>query len=133
MSCLERAQFATTARLISSLVIESLVAAFYLPISHNDKSATGFAVILTTEESAHVDIVDNILCIIPLHHPPIFKDEESISLGKKIGLLDPLDMIPMSFVMGRKSVSEVGFLYIIELWQMLIRLTSSFNYRKTMV
>jgi hypothetical protein len=104
---IERAQFATTARLISCLVTESLVPAFYWPISHTD--AAGFAVILTAEESADVGLVDRVLCIIPLHHPPIFKDEEPTFLGKKIGLLDPLDMVPVTFVVGTKLSNLESF------------------------
>src|SRR6266511_3717221 len=105
---LERAQFATAARLLSCLVTESLVPAFYQPICSPETA--GFAIILTGENSLEAKLnTDHILCIVPLHHPPIFKDEERGSVGKTIGLLDPLDMIPLAFVIGsNQRTVDVG-------------------------
>jgi hypothetical protein len=106
----KRAQFATIARLISCLVTESLLPALYWPVSHTN--ATGFAVILTPDsevESGRNGLIGKILCIIPLHHPPIFKNEGHIDLGEEISLLDPLDMIPLAFTVGMKSGPEARF------------------------
>lgn len=106
---LERARFATAARLLSCLVTESLVPAIYQPIC-SPKTA-GFTIILTGENSLLEAKLnpDHILCIVPLHHPPILKGEECGSLGKAIGLLDPLDMIPLVFVIdSNRRTLEVG-------------------------
>ena len=88
---LERAQFATTARLLSCLVTESLIPAFYQPLRNTD--ATGFAVILKGYDLLSKPNLDpgDLLAIVPLRHPPIFRDGHNY-LGKEIGLLDPLDM-----------------------------------------
>jgi len=105
---LERAQFATAARLLSCLVTESLVPAFYQPIC--SKNTAGFTIILTGENSSQAKLnPDHILCIVPLHHPPIFKGEECGSLGKPIGLLDPMDMLPLVFVIdSNQQTYKVG-------------------------
>jgi len=94
---LERAQFATTARLLSCLVTESLVPAFYQPL--RDTDATGFAVILKGYDLLSKPNLDpgDLLAIVPLRHPPIFKDGHNY-LGKEIGLLDPVDL---AFQIGR--------------------------------
>ena len=118
----KRAQFATAARLISSLVTESIVPAFFHPISHAD--AAGFAFVLTSEQlSRNWRVVDNFLCIVPLHHSPILKDDEHAPLGKKISLLDPLDMMPLVFAFGTNLGYEVKLII-----QILVPLT--FSYRK---
>ncbi|KAF8972124.1 IucC family-domain-containing protein [Flammula alnicola] len=93
----ERAQFATTARLLSCLVTESLVHAFYFHLESPE--AKGFALILKGDV-AHDDSLlnaDDILALVPLHHPPVFKQDCIPLLGKEIGLLDPLDMMSLVF------------------------------------
>lgn len=98
----ERAQFATTARLLSCLVTESLVHAFYQPL--DIPAARGFALILQGEVAPDAAplIADDILAIVPLHHAPIFKPDGVSLIGKEIGLLDPLDMIPSIFESGNE-------------------------------
>jgi hypothetical protein len=99
----ERAQFATTARLLSCLVTESLVRAFYQPL--DTPTARGFAIILQGEVvlDAAPLIMDDILAIVPLHHAPIFKPDGGSLIGREIGLLDPLDMIPSIFESGSEQ------------------------------
>lgn len=111
---LKRAQFATTARLLSSLVTEALVPAFYQPLTRRNADATGFAVILKGDKSlpkANLDPSD-VLAIVLLRHPPIFQDVHT-RLGKEISLLDPLDMAPVAFEIGReKSSFDVSPLWL---------------------
>lgn len=105
----ERAQFATTARLLSCLVTESLSRAFYKPL-HNIPGVHGCAIILRSERS--LDAVpfspDSILALVPLHHPPIFRQDGVDVVGKEIGLLDPLDMIPSIFEVGLAQSTSDG-------------------------
>ena len=108
---LERAQFATTARLLSCLVTESLIPAFYQPLGNTD--ATGFAVILKGYDllsKPNLD-PDDLLAIVPLRHPPIFKDGHNY-LGKEIGLLDPLDMAPVAFQIVQAFDVSVLWLHV---------------------
>ena len=96
---LERARFATIARLLSCLITESLVPAFYKPLQGKDIS--GIAIVLRSESLLYLKAfgANDILAIVPLHHPPVFKPDGDTSelLGRAIGLLDPLDMIPVVF------------------------------------
>ncbi|KAF4613555.1 hypothetical protein D9613_007629 [Agrocybe pediades] len=96
----DRAHFATTARLLSCLVTESLVSALYLPVDLSGIS--GFAVIVKDKISAFTLPLQpsTILAVVPLHHPPIFKPDDANTFGKEIGLLDPLDMVALVFEVG---------------------------------
>lgn len=99
-SSLERAQFATIARLLSCLVTESLVPAFYQSVEY--PGVSGLAIILKSEALVDLEILssDDILALVPLHHSPILKHEENNFLGIPISLLDPLDMIALAFETG---------------------------------
>lgn len=94
----ERAAFATSARLISCLVTESLIRALYFPLQGFE--ATGFCVLLSGSAASSV-ITDrpynreDILGVVPLRYIPVFKHDASDPRGKEIGLLDPLDMVPL--------------------------------------
>lgn len=106
----EKAQFATTARLLSCLVTESLVRAFYQPVKV--PQAAGFAIILNGEPPSYPDQStirpDEILAIVALHHPPVFKPDGVNLFGKEIGLLDPLDMIPFVLETGGSHCAQPG-------------------------
>jgi len=102
----EKAQFATTARLLSCLVTESLVHAFYQPVKAPE--AAGFAIILNAELPERSTIhADDILAIVALHHPPVFKPNGADLFGKEIGLLDPLDMIPFVLETGGSHCAQL--------------------------
>lgn len=96
----DRAAFATSARLVSCLVTESLLRALYLPI-HGFES-TGICVLLNSDVSSKPPSEQpyeskDILAIFPLRHVPYFKHDGTDTRGKEIGLLDPLDMMPLCF------------------------------------
>lgn len=110
----DRAAFATAARLFSCLVTESLVRALYFAIEGFE--ATGFAVILSSEVSSGAPPersyqASDILAVLPLRHVPVFKHDGTDPRGREIGLLDPLDMIPLVFEItaDADSSSDVQF------------------------
>ncbi|KAF9524859.1 IucC family-domain-containing protein [Crepidotus variabilis] len=99
-----RAKFATTARLLSCLVTETLAPAFYQPVK-GEEGCAGFVLILTAialEDKATL-AAEDVLAMLPLHHAPVFKHNDQGLLGKAIGLLDPLDMIPIVFEYGQAA------------------------------
>jgi len=97
-----RAAFATSARLISCLVTESLVRALYFTFEGFE--ATGVAVLLSGNVSSQPPksleeayTSKDILCLVPLRYVPVFKHDGSDPRAKEIGLLDPLDMLALVF------------------------------------
>lgn len=103
LACLlpgDRAAFATTARLLSCLVTESILRALYFPI--HGFEANGICVILNNDVSSEPPALQpyvskDIFAVIPLHHAPVFKHDGTDSRAKEIALLDPLDMMPVVF------------------------------------
>jgi len=98
-SSAERAAFATSARLLSCLVTESLVCAVFIPLQRSD--CVGIGVVLKPPAStapvpdSRSYSQEDVLSIVLLRHVPIFKADSSDPRGKEIGLLDPLDMFPL--------------------------------------
>jgi hypothetical protein len=90
----ERAALASTVRLLSCLVTESIVRALYFPLEGFE--ATGFTVVLKPDVFPdHTYCDTDILAIIPLYHTPVFKHDGQDNRAKEIGLLDPFDMMPL--------------------------------------
>ncbi|KAF7375204.1 hypothetical protein MSAN_00407000 [Mycena sanguinolenta] len=92
--------------MLSCLVTESLARGIYLKLGDN-LDATGICVVLLGDISsrpppdiAKAYTASNILAIIPLRHVPVFKHDGSDPRGKEIGLLDPMDMLPLVFEFG---------------------------------
>jgi hypothetical protein len=115
-SSAERASFATTARLLSCLVTESLVRAIFVPLQWSD--CVGIGVVLKAPIAAiptHDCKQEDVLAIALLRHVPVLKTDSESSdepRGKEIGLLDPLDMFPLVLVIsgdGESSENEVRF------------------------
>ncbi|KAJ4479333.1 IucC family-domain-containing protein [Lentinula aciculospora] len=96
------AAYAIWSRLLSCLVTESLLRAFYLPLPPNiPGSAAGIMVILSTnfisEEPSITRALSasDIYAIVPLYHEPVLNEEIlSKNHGSLIALVDPLDMLP---------------------------------------
>lgn len=115
----DRAIFAVNARLISCLVTESLLRALYLPI--HGFEATGICVLLGNDVSSEPPSQQpctsrDIVAVVPLRHVPVFRHDSADTRGKEIGLLDPLDMLPLVFEVdadglkaGEAMVSFVHF------------------------
>ncbi|KAF7317066.1 C2 domain-containing protein [Mycena chlorophos] len=104
----EHAAFAVSSRLISCLVTESLLRAFYVDTPGDVKGTAGLLVVLSTTTSIiseEPDISralrpDDIFAIVPLHHAPVFKGTPATRTrhGRVVGLVDPLDMVPEIYV-----------------------------------
>jgi hypothetical protein len=116
-SSAERASFATTARLLSCLVTESLVRAIFVPLLWSD--CVGLGVVLkapvATISTHNCKQEDDVLAIVLLRHVPVLKTDCDEPRGKEIGLLDPLDMFPLVLVIsgdGESYENEVCFIYI---------------------
>jgi hypothetical protein len=113
-SSAERASFATTARLLSCLVTESLVRAIFVPLQWSD--CVGIGVVLKAAIPIHnCKQEDDVLAIVLLRHVPVLKTDSDEPRGKEIGLLDPLDMFPLVLVVsadGESCEDEVCFIFI---------------------
>ncbi len=110
-SSVERASFATTARLLSCLVTESLVRAIFVPFRWPDGVGIGVVLNAPVSNKPATDCTSysqgDILAIIVLKHVPIFKHDSNDPRGKEIGLLDPLDMSPLVLVTSIHNEKEV--------------------------
>ncbi|KAJ3997600.1 IucC family-domain-containing protein [Lentinula boryana] len=106
-----KANFATTSRLLSCLVTESLSRALYFPLTGFE--ATGFCVLLSGNVSSRppqpIDVpyqLTDILAIVLLKHVPVFKHDSADPRGQEIGLLDPMDMLPLTLEFVQKFHNE---------------------------
>ncbi len=101
----DRAALASTVRLLSCLVTESVVRALYFPLEGFE--ATGFATVLKPEVPLNrAYTAADILAVIPLRHLPVFKHDGQDDRAKEIGLLDPLDMMPLVLELSTTSLPD---------------------------
>lgn len=122
-SSTKRAVFATTARLLSCLVTESLARAIFAPLQW--PGCVGIGVVLKAPVSAdpthdfkYYSRAD-VLAIVLLKHVPVFKTDSSDPRGKEIGLLDPLDMFPLVLAIsgdGDSHEKEVWLMNLSRVW-----------------
>ena len=102
----DRAAFAVTSRLLSSVVTESLLRSYYVPI--HSEEARGICIILSSDVMSEHHVLtrsllpEDVFAIIPLHQEPIFSGTHS-ELGRPIWLLDPLDMVPFIFEISTRN------------------------------
>ena len=101
-SSAERASFATTARLLSCLVTESLVRAIFVPLRCPDGVGIGVVLNAPVSNIRATDCISysqgDVLAIIVFKNVPVFKHDSNDPRGKEVGLLDPLDMSPLVLV-----------------------------------
>ncbi|KAL0573574.1 hypothetical protein V5O48_008388 [Marasmius crinis-equi] len=100
----QRASFSVSSRLISCLVTESLLRAYYLPLPpdacEDSPNVAGVMVVLSTSLISEQPVIvralkaDDVFAIVPLHSIPVLKTGPSHRHGHPIGLVDPLDMLP---------------------------------------
>ncbi|KAF8640269.1 hypothetical protein AX16_010164 [Volvariella volvacea WC 439] len=107
----EHATFAVTSRLLSCLVTEQLLRAFYVPITPPNQ-ATGVLVILSTHLISEQAVISralrvgDIYAIVPLRTPPVFKNKTCYRHGREVGLVDPLDMLPEVYELTETRSNE---------------------------
>jgi hypothetical protein len=107
----EHASFAVSSRLLSCLVTESLLRAFYLEAKQSATTA-GILVILSTSVISEQPVItralrpNDIFAIVPLRNAPVFKDPTPTKHGRIVGLVDPLDMIPEIYVLAETISSD---------------------------
>ena len=113
----EMAAFSVTSRLLASIVTESLLDAYYIPI--DSEETCGICVILSTNVEEH-PIPNGSLCpadvfaILPLHQEPLCSGTPTRH-GKPIWLLDPLDMIPSIFELSTREAAMIKYVWLIRL------------------
>ena len=107
----ERAAFAVTSRLLSSIVTESLLCSYYVRI--HSEEARGICVILSANVTSEHHVLTrplqpmDVFAIIPLHQEPIFSGTHTRH-GRPIWLLDPLDMVPLIFEILARDAGPDG-------------------------
>lgn len=114
----EMAAFSVTSRLLASIVTESLLQAYYVPI--HSEEACGICIILSAHVMEEHLVFTRSLCpadifaILPLHQEPVCSGKLSESAhGRPIWLLDPLDMIPSIFEISTGEAGLVKHVWLI--------------------
>lgn len=107
----EMAAFSVTSRLLASIVTESLLDAYYIPILSEE--TRGICILLSTHVmEEHIPpgslCPEDVFAILPLHQEPICSGTLT-RLGKPIWLLDPLDMIPSIFELSTREAELVKY------------------------
>ncbi len=99
MSPSQLAAFAISSRIISCLVTESLLRAFYVPLLPATDATRGLLVVLSPSLFNEGLIIhrtlrsQDIFAIVPLSNVPVLKEAIAHKHGYVVGLVDPLDMI----------------------------------------
>ncbi len=105
----EHAAFAVTSRLLSCLVTEGLLRAFYVPIDSD--AASGALVVLSTHLMSEHPVIDralrprDVFAIVPLRHAPMTKGSTH-KQGQAVGLVDPLDMLPQVYELSEAAPAD---------------------------
>ena len=124
----ERAAFAVTSRLLASIVTESLLRSYYIPI--HSEEASGICVILSPNVTDEHHVLtrsihpEDVFAIIPLHQEPIFS-ETFTGHGRPIWLLDPLDMVPFVFEISTRDAGSDGVVCLRPISSIAYALSSS--------
>jgi hypothetical protein len=92
----DNASFAVSSRLLSCFVTEGILLAYYIPTPEM-RSIAGTIIILSPSISSHPErtiAAKDVYCLVSLRNPPVFLDGHSTKYGRRVGLVDPLDMLP---------------------------------------
>ncbi|KAJ7650718.1 IucC family-domain-containing protein [Roridomyces roridus] len=107
----EHAAFAVSSRLLSCLVTESLLRAFYLEAKES-KTVAGVLVILSASVISEQPVItrslrpNDIFAIVPLRNRPVFQDSPPTKHGRMVGLVDPLDMYPEVYTLEAETGAD---------------------------
>lgn len=102
-----RAAFAVTSRLLSCLITESLLRAYYLPIEA--RGASGVLVVLSTHTVSETPVLNrtlgpaDVLVLVPLRSSPVLWGDAVQMHGQKVALVDPLDMLPHIYELSESA------------------------------
>lgn len=107
----QRAAFAVSSRLVSCLVTENLLRAFFLDTKQLTTRTIGILVVLSTSVISEQPVItralrpDDIFAIIPLRGMPVVKDTPGATTkhGRVVGLVDPLDMMPEVYTLAESD------------------------------
>jgi hypothetical protein len=97
----DRAAFAVTSRLLSCMITESLLPAHFVHI--DSSKAVGACIVLSKQANATTILLNkpyrpaDVFAIVPLKTVPIFRSSDPHHSGQEIGLVDPLDMLPLVY------------------------------------
>jgi hypothetical protein len=114
----EMAAFSVTSRLLASIVTESLLDAYYIPILSEE--IRGICILLSTHVVEENPIPTgslgpaDVFAILPLHQEPVCSGTPT-GHGKSVWLLDPLDMIPSIFELSTRGAELVKYVWLIPL------------------
>ena len=114
----EMAAFSVTSRLLASIVTESLLDAYYIPMLSEE--ICGICILLSTHIMEEHSIPTgslfpaDVFAIIPLHQEPVCYGTPTRQ-GTPIWLLDPLDMIPSIFEISTRETELVKCVWLIRL------------------
>lgn len=96
MTSADRAAFAVSSRLLSCFVTEQILLAFYVSTPEIEHVA-GLMIILSPTISAQPQgtlFPDDVLAVVLLGSAPVLLGGPATKYGRRIGLVDPLDMRP---------------------------------------
>lgn len=66
-------------------------------------------VVLTLQEPILADSLDpnDIFVVVPLQHHPVLKDDCLHPYGRRVGLVDPLDMLPVIYELTERPPGQI--------------------------
>ena len=107
-----QAAFAVISRLLSCLVTERILRAYYVSLV-DASPARGIVVILSTHSISEQPTINrplhvcDVLAIVPVYHAPVFQGHSVSSHGRPVALLDPLDMLQEIYELSEASDEKV--------------------------
>ena len=74
-----------------------------------DIRPSGVMVVLTLQEPILADSLDpnDIFVVVPLQHHPVLKDDCLHTYGRRVGLVDPLDMLPVIYELTERPPGQI--------------------------
>lgn len=109
----QHAAFAVISRLLSCLVTEQILRGLYIAIPDLPE-ISGVLVVLSTHLISEKPIIDralrpnDVFAIVPLRHPPVLSGTGGSKHGRRVGLVDPLDMFPEIYELSETSSEDSG-------------------------
>lgn len=99
----DNASFAVSSRLLSCFVTEGILLAYYMPMPET-ADVSGAMIILSPAISSppqRTIVPDDVYCMVFLRNSPVLLEPSPTKYGRRIGLVDPLDMLPGVFELAK--------------------------------